>query len=266
MARGRGHNAVTPGGAARRSAPAATVVIDPIDDASRDLWDATLDLADELPDGGWALVGGLMVQLHAYRYGQAGVRATTDIDILANSRARPRSLTEVIAERLLVLGYQVAQQTGLIGPPTIYRFEREGEIVDVLGPDGMKGLPPKTLGNNETFQVPGGTQALARTETVEVRVQRGRTGVLRCASLPAALLLKARATQSAGRGQDRADLVVLLSCVDDPFALKQQFRKTELAWLRNAANLRIDNSDLADLLPAEQLARARAAYALLTAA
>ena len=263
MACGRRRSEPRLDGDVRGSAPTATVVIDPIDDSARILWDATLDLADELPDRGWTLVGGLMVQLHAYRHGQAGVRATTDIDILANSRELPRSLTEIIAERLLVLGYQVAEQAGLSGPPTIYRFERGGEVVDVLGPDGLKGIPPKTVGKNETFQVPAGTQALARTETVEVRVQGGRIGVLRCPSLPAALLLKARATH--GRDQDRTDLVALLSCVDDPITLKQHFSKRELTWLRNAKNLRIDDTDLADLFPAEQLTRARATHALLTA-
>jgi hypothetical protein len=245
------------------SVPIARVTIDPIDDSARVLWDAALDLADELPGRGWTLVGGLMVQLHAYRYGQSGVRATTDIDILANSREQPRSLTEVIAERLLVLGYEAAHHTGLMGPPTLYRFEREREVVDVLGPDGLKGMPPKTIGKNETFQVPAGTQALARTETVEVQVQGGRVGVLRCPSLPAALLLKIRATN--GRDQDRTDLVALLGCVDDPITLRQHFSKRELGWLRNAKNLRIGDSDLADLFPAAQLTRARAAYTLLTA-
>jgi hypothetical protein len=187
-----------------------------------------------------------MVQLHAARHGQAGVRPTEDIDILANSRERPKSLTELIAQRLIELGYEVAQQTGLIGTPTIYRFERGGEIVDVLGPDGMKGLPPKTVYNNETIQVPAGTQALTRTETVEVQVEGGRTGVLRCPTLPAAILLKARAIQSVQRDQDRQDLVVLLSCVDDPIDVKRQLKKTELGWLRKAGDrLRLDEPDLA---------------------
>ena len=267
MATGTRHNEPVPHRTVKRSAPVATIIIEPIDDAARALWDATLDLADELPERGWTLVGGLMVQLHAYRYGQSGMRATTDIDILANSREHPRSVTEVIAERLLELGYGVADHTGLVGPPTVYSFERQGEVVDVLGPDGMKNLPPRTLDNNETIQVPAGTQALDRTETVEVRVRGGRTGFLLCPSLAAALLLKARVATSAGRGQDRGDLVLLLSCVEDPIALKQQLRKKELNWLRQASGgLRIDDGDLLDLVTAEQLARARATYALLSAA
>jgi hypothetical protein len=160
----------------------------------------------------------------------------------------------------------VAQQTGLIGPPTIYRFERDGEVVDVLGPDGLKRLPPKTLGNNETIQVPAGTRALARTQAIEVEVAGGRTGVLRCPTLGAAILLKARAIRNRRRDQDRQDLIVLLSCVEDPIAVRQQLRKRERGWLRAAAGqLCIDDAALADLFGGEQLASARAAYALLAA-
>jgi hypothetical protein len=241
------------------------VYIEPVDEEARQLWDAAIALADELPARGWALVGGLMVQLHAYRHGQAGVRATVDIDILADSRQQPRSLTEVVAQRLLELKFEVAQHTGLVGPPTVHRFERGGEVVDVLGPDGMKGQPPRTVANNETIQVPAGTQALARTERVQVRVLGGRVGVLRCPSLTAALLLKSRAIRIVHRDQDRQDLVVLLSCVDDPFDVKQQLTKKQLDWLQKAAvRLRIEEPDLSDLFAREQLARARAAYRLLT--
>ncbi|MGA8718348.1 MAG: hypothetical protein WB557_10105 [Solirubrobacteraceae bacterium] len=162
--------------ATRAPEPAAVVLVDPINDDARALWHAVLDLAEQLPEDGWCLVGGLMVQLHAYRYEQRGVRPTQDVDVLADSRMRPRSLTEVIAERLLDLGYEVAQPASAIDPPTICRFEREGATIDVLGPDGMKGTPPKTVGGFQTIQVPGGTQALARTESVEIRVGDGPPG------------------------------------------------------------------------------------------
>jgi hypothetical protein len=143
-----------------------------------------------------------MVQLHAYRYGQAGIRATVDIDLLANSRHRPRSLTEEIAELLLDDGFEVSEDTRLVDPPTVYRFERSGQIVDVLGPDGTKG-PPLTVGQSQTIQIPGGTQPLKRAEVVKVRLVNGRTGVLRCPNLAGAVLLKARAIQSVSRDQDR---------------------------------------------------------------
>src|SRR5690606_28758931 len=143
---------------------AAVVRIQPVDDRAKRLWESALALADELPDQGWVLVGGLMVQLHALRHGQGRIRPTVDIDILADSRQRPRSLTELVAERLIRLGYEAGEPTGLIGTPTLFTFERDGARVDVLGPDGLK-TPPRTIEKHETIPVPGGTQALQRTET-----------------------------------------------------------------------------------------------------
>lgn len=181
---------------------------------------------------------------------------------------RPRSLTEVIAERLLDLGYEVAQPASAIDPPTICRFEREGETIDVLGPDGMKGTPPKTVGGFQTIQVPGGTQALARTESVEIRVGDGRTGFVRCPNLAAALLLKVRVLRIGNgmRDQDRGDLVLLLACAEDPILIREHMTNTERGWLRKGAKrLRIDEDDLADLFSSDQLARARAAFSLITA-
>ncbi|MGA8335412.1 MAG: hypothetical protein WB761_11750 [Solirubrobacteraceae bacterium] len=254
--------------ATRAPEPAAVVLVDPINDDARALWHAVLDLAEQLPEDGWCLVGGLMVQLHAYRYEQRGVRPTQDVDVLADSRMRPRSLTEVIAERLLDLGYEVAQPASAIDPPTICRFEREGATIDVLGPDGMKGTPPKTVGGFQTIQVPGGTQALARTESVEIRVGDGRTGFVRCPNLAVALLLKARVLRVAKglRDQDRGDLVLLLACAEDPILIREHMTNSERGWLRKGAErLRIDEDDLADLFTSEQLARARAAFSLITA-
>jgi hypothetical protein len=138
----------------------------------------------------------------------------------------------------------------------------------VLGPDGMRGIPPKTVGEFQTIQVPGGTQALARTERVEIRIGQGRTGFLRCPTLAAALLLNVRALGIGNslRDQDRGDLVPLLACAEDPILVHEQMTDTERGWLRSGAKrLRIDEDDLADLFTSDQLARARAAYSLITA-
>jgi hypothetical protein len=144
---------------------------------------------------------------------------------------------------------------------------RDGETIDVLGPDGMKGMPPQTVLGYQTIQVPGGTQALTRTEPVDVRVGGDRTGFVRSPTLAAALLLKVRALCATSlRDQDRADVVLLLACVEDPILIRELMTNTERGWLRKGAKrLRIDEDDLADLFTSDQLARARAAYSLITA-
>ena len=55
------------------------IEIDPPDEASRRLWHAVSDLVELLPQD-WTLVGGLMVQLHAFEHGVPDVRVTFDID------------------------------------------------------------------------------------------------------------------------------------------------------------------------------------------
>jgi hypothetical protein len=64
------------------------VKIAPADATARNLWGELGRLASQVLPKGWTLVGGLMVQLHAFEAGASGVRATTDIDILGNARVR----------------------------------------------------------------------------------------------------------------------------------------------------------------------------------
>jgi Nucleotidyl transferase AbiEii toxin, Type IV TA system len=239
------------------------VVLDPLDDATRELWRRAIDVLDHL-DGQWTLVGGLMVQLHVARAGEPASRPTEDIDIIGDSRKRP-SATERIAARLIVLGFRVADV--LVEPATAFRFVRDGAIVDVLAPEGTgRRHPPKTVEGFQTIQVPGGTQALARTETVCVRLDDVEADI-RCPSLLGALLLKARAVRNLHRYQDREDLIRLLGCVDDPVTLSAELKKSERSWLRRAGDrLRLDDPGLSQLFSADQLARARAAYTLLTRA
>ncbi len=125
------------------------------------------DLAERLP-GDWTLIGGLMVQLHAVEHGMTDVRATIDIDILG--QARPQGALSAIDSALRREGFE------LIGPDLdayAHRYRRDELVVDVLAPDGIK--PPARLGaGRKAVGVPGGSQALSRSEAVTVAV-RGRT-------------------------------------------------------------------------------------------
>lgn len=65
------------------------IVIDPPTAGGRKIWRRVLSLADELgPDREWTLVGGLMVQLHAFEHGDEP-RPTADIDLLGGRNGRP---------------------------------------------------------------------------------------------------------------------------------------------------------------------------------
>jgi hypothetical protein len=245
---------------------ANTVMIDPPTPEARRLWAKALELAEAFgATNEWALVGGLMVQLHAYEH-QTDSRPTTDIDVLGDSRQRP-SMTQRIAEILKSRGGTMAM------PPRSnrdlgYQFEIDGDLVEVLGSEGVKGNP-KTVGNFTTFQVPGGSQALWRTEIIQVSLDGQAAVALRRPNLLGAILIKARVVAKKRRGKfesDRQDSILLLSLIPDPRALATDggLKKTEKKWLRNIEkNLNFSDPTLTNLFPSEALARAEQAYRLL---
>jgi hypothetical protein len=109
--------------------------VEPADDESRRLWSSVGDLVALLPED-WVLIGGLMVQLHAFERGVLDVRATKDVDVLG--QARPQGALAAIDAALQREGFTDV-------PPDLdgyaRRYERDGLIVDVLAPDGVKPAP-----------------------------------------------------------------------------------------------------------------------------
>jgi hypothetical protein len=150
-----------------------------------------------------------------------------------------------------------------------YRFEVDGEIIEILGSDGAR-TDPKTTGNFKTIQVPGGKQALKRTETVLVSLDGSSPVELRRPNLLGAILIKARAVAKKRHEKfesDRQDLTLLLSFVDDPRALAKDggLKKTEKKWLRDIER-KLDLADpaLGSLFAPDVSARAVQAYKLLS--
>lgn len=233
---------------------------------ARELWATVLEIAEILgADTRWSLIGGLMVQLHGFEHGM-GARPTMDIDLLGDARRSPQ-VTETIARMLVERGAELAM------PPRGdhrlgFRFELGGETIDVLAPDGLR-REPKTIGKYLTLQVPGGTQALLRTEKVLVSLDGKQPIEVRRPSLLGAILVKARVvvTKRRGkRGSDRQDLIRLLSLVEDPRALavSERIKKTEKRWLRDVQGpLDFEDAALTDLFPPAAIANAEQAYRLL---
>lgn len=164
-----------------------SIRIDPPNDEVRLIWDTFLDLASKLGSADWVLVGGLMVQLHAIEKGQT-TRPTTDVDLLGDARKRP-SATALIAEVLDRVGnlMDTTSQREVLG----LRWNANGVPIDVLAPDGLKDRA-KTSGQLETLSIPGGTQALKRSERVEVILDGREPAIVRRPDLLGAILLKGR--------------------------------------------------------------------------
>lgn len=215
----------------------------------------------------WSLIGGLMVQLHGLQHDD-DPRPTVDIDVLGDARRRP-VMTERMAQIVIERGGEVAM------PPRSnkklgYRFEVDGEVVEILAPDGLSS-DPMTVDGLTTFQVSGGRQALDRTETVLVSLDGAPPRTLRLPNLLGAILIKARVVATERRKKfdsDRQDLIRLLSYVEDPrdLAARGGLKDSEKKWLWKIEK-KLDAADptVAQLATPDALERAHQALALLAA-
>jgi hypothetical protein len=242
----------------------ALIVIRPRTERARRIWALVLSLAGDLePDREWSLVGGLMVQLHAFEHDDEP-RPTLDIDLLGAAK-RPPTMTEAMASLLVERGAEVADPPRS-NPDLGYRFEYEGETVEILGPDGLRG-DPKTISGLKTFQAAGGSQALHRTEVVLAAFEGKEPVPVRRPNLLGAILIKARVTVKKREQKyesDRQDLLRLLTYVDDARALTAEMSRKEPRWLRSAeAAIDFDDPTLGSLFEPERLIRARQALRLL---
>jgi hypothetical protein len=201
-----------------------------------DLWARLLALSALQPDG-WSLVGAQMVALHAYEHRKAPPRGTAAADVLVSVRVAPDAIERICRLLVRLQLHLDGVSAGGVG----HRFtdvERKVRI-DVLAPDGLdrKRARLTTVGPAHTVCVPGGTQALHRSEPVDVRLGELRGQIPR-PDLLGAILIKARAVEvdDAPEAQ-RGDLAFLLSLVRDPRALVGQLHGKERAWLRRRREL-----------------------------
>jgi hypothetical protein len=243
------------------------VTIRPATEEARRLWGLALSLADEFgADRDWSLVGGLMVQLHGFEHDD-DPRPTADIDVLGGARKSPQ-MTEEMAGLLVERGAEVATPPRS-NPELGYRFEFEGEIIELLGPDGLH-RDPRTTAGLSTFQAAGGTQALRRTEVVLVSLDGADPVAVRRPNLLGAILIKARVLAKRRERKflsDRQDLVRLLGYVDDPRGLAVELSRSEKGWLRSVEEeIAFEDASWSELFPEQTLLRVRQAFRLLTQA
>ncbi|MBS1860232.1 MAG: hypothetical protein JSS68_00830 [Actinobacteria bacterium] len=106
-------------------------------------------------------------------------------------------MTEKIASRLIELGAEIVDPPRS-HPKLGYRFELEGETVELLGPDGLR-ADPQTAPGLTTFQAAGGSQALRRTEVVLVSLDGAAPIAVRRPDLLGAILIKVASWRSGAR-------------------------------------------------------------------
>jgi hypothetical protein len=193
-----------------------------------ELWTELIRLGQLAPD--WTLIGARMVELHAAEFGQAPLRVSADADALADARSRPNAVSGM-AQILVGEGFEL-QEPSYMGVG--HTFVRGLLEVDVLAPEGL-GVTSEaariTVPPAHTVEVPGGTQALHRSEWVEIEVGAVRGSVPR-PNLLGAILLKARAVDVDDAPENqRGDLALLLSLVPDPDPMVKELKGHERSWI-----------------------------------
>lgn len=209
------------------------IVVEAATPGIAEAWEAALDLHFEHPRG-WTIIGAQMVALHAAEHGRTPPRHSLDLDVLVNVRLLA-SGTERLARSLVAAGFELEGQDSFgVG----HRFRRGRATIDLLAPDGLsERARPLTIPPARTVSVPGGTQALARSELVEIQV-RGRRGHVRRPNLLGAILIKARAVDvDDAPDAQRLDFAILLARVENPRALRTMLSPSERRWFHARAEL-----------------------------
>ncbi|MGA8995106.1 MAG: histone-like nucleoid-structuring protein Lsr2 [Nocardioidaceae bacterium] len=100
-------------------------------------------------------------------------------------------------------------------------------VIDVLAPEGLgERADLTTTPPGRTIEVPGGTQALSRTEQIIV-VHEGRSGTIPRPTLLAATVGKAAATALPRPDRHRRDLALPCALVGDPFEVVDQMTRKD---------------------------------------
>jgi hypothetical protein len=166
------------------------------------------ELASSLPVDRWALVGGLMVQAHAFVAQVETTRVTLDVDATVRVEAGVFSYSKATAA-LAQLGYTLDDST-----QRAYRFTRGAEIIDLMVPDHKR--PPPRHARREVMQVEAGNQAMGRLQTMHF-THAGSGLNVPVPTLHGALVLKAAALMVDQRDRARhlLDAITLLACIGD---------------------------------------------------
>ena len=224
------------------------------------LWLALLELAEVQPDN-WTLIGGQMVLLHALEQGARLPRISTDLDVLVNARVATHAVRDFV-RALQERGFESA---GMSPEGVVHRFMRNGVSVDVLAPEGLgERTNLTTISPGRTLQSPGGSQALRRTEMVPIRF-REQTRVVPRPSLLGAIICKAEAVSVDDAPiNQRLDLALLLSLVEDPLTMASQLQTKDRQRLRRRGEMNDPAHQSWLMLDQGAADRGLATYRLLT--
>ena len=136
----------------------------------------------------------------------------------------------------------------------------------MLAPEGLgQRADLTTTRPGRTIEVPGGTQALHRSEFIDLE-HEGRRGTVPRPSLLGAIVGKGAACGLPGdTSRHHRDLALLCALVPDPFEMREQMENKDIKRVRTGGRLHEDLHPAWALLSDDLRAQGRAAYKILTA-
>jgi hypothetical protein len=210
-----------------------THAIDIGDDDLLPPWSTVFDVIAVTDFTEWVLVGGLMVQLHAYRASIPPVRPTKDVDMVVDVVTSNGTVQE-IAGQLRTIGFEPVMPSSFKSP--VYRFARGKEQVDLMVPDDLPSRIEPRLMRRPAFGVVAGKQAIRRRDTFEI-TSTSRTVTVGAPDVLGALIAKGAAYRVDSRDANRhlEDAALLLASIAavrslDLEGLSANDRK-HLAWI-----------------------------------
>jgi len=173
------------------------------------LWHVLLNLSEQLTVP-WTLVGGQMVLLHAAEHGRVPPQISQDGDLIADVRSEQGAITAVV-DLLTGTGFEL---DGISPEGLAHRYVRpalpRSVAIDVLAPEGLgPNTNLTTTKPGRTVEVPGGTQALERSEQVEVHHENRRALVPRTSLLGAVVGKTAACALPGNNNRHLRDLALL---------------------------------------------------------
>ena len=186
-----------------------------VDIGSDDLlppWSTLFEVVAATDVDQWVLVGGLMVQLHAYRADIPPSRTTKDVDMVVDVVTAKAGI-QAVAGQLEAIGFVGREPTAAKAPA--YRYSRGTEQIDLMVPSDLPpGIQPRLM-RRPAFGVIAGRQAVRRRDTFVVRSGAG-TASLGAPDVIGALIAKGAAYSVDQRDRTRhlEDAALLLASIE----------------------------------------------------
>ena len=224
------------------------------------LWAGLMQVTKTKGLGEWTLIGGQMVLLHALENQVVPTWFSTDIDVMVNARIVAGGIRGFV-KILEAHGFEL---DGVSTEGVAHRYRNPRVSIDVLAPEGLgKRTDLTTTPPNRTVQVPGGTQALQRTELLPVQFNDMKGHIPRPSLLGAIICKAATLNIVAKTDTQKRDAAFLLSLVDNPRTLISQVTRKDRKRLRNLNEVMQPDHPVWSVLGEDAWIKARSTHEIL---